>query len=329
MVLLQTANFTHADPVAQTKIVHASMRKTNERRTVVRGPRLPPLAALRVFEAVSRHMSFTAAARELHVTQGAVSHQIRALESWLGFELFQREGRALRLSRGAKAYAEAIGAALQQIAVQTDALRQARSHEVLTVRGYTTFLVRWLIPRLPAFQAAHPEVEIRLEASADAVDFKRDQADVAVLYGNGAWPDLKADLLFRDELVPVCSPQLTGKRRKLSAAKLLELPLLHLNARRRDWPDWIAMVGLTREADRRDMRFEDLSIVYQCAIDGLGVAMGQRKYLAEEIANGRLIVPIDKPLTRDAGYYLVCPRESTADPKIERFRGWLLGTLGT
>jgi LysR family transcriptional regulator, glycine cleavage system transcriptional activator len=303
------------------------MSTTNEKRRAARAPRLPPLAALRVFECVSRHMSFTEAARELHVTQGAVSHQIRALESWLGFELFQREGRTLRLSRGARAYAETIAGALQQIAAQTDALRQARSHEVLTVRGYTTFLVRWLIPRLPAFQAQHPDVEIRLEASADPVDFKRDQADVAVLYGSGAWPDLKSDLLFRDELVPVCSPSIAGKARKLSAAKLLELPLLHLNARRRDWPDWIEMMGVTREADRRDMRFEDLSIVYQCAIDGLGVAMGQRKYLAEEIANGRLIVPVDKPLTRDAGYYLVCPRESAGDAKIETFRAWLLATL--
>ena len=303
------------------------MSKTNEKRRVARPPRLPPLAALRVFECVSRHMSFTEAARELSVTQGAVSHQIRALEDWLGFELFQREGRALRLSRGARAYADTIAGALQQIAAQTDALRQARSHQVLTVRGYTTFLVRWLIPRLPAFQAAHPDVEIRLEASADPVDFKRDQADVAVLYGSGTWPDLKADLLFSDELVPVCSPQLTGKSRKMSAAKLLGLPLLHLNVRRRDWPDWIEMVGLTREADRRDMRFEDLSIVYQCAIDGLGVAMGQRKYLADEIANGRLVVPIDEPLTRDAGYYLVCPKESAGDPKVERFRAWLLRTL--
>ena len=310
------------------RLGRARTGKPNERRTAVRGPRLPPLAALRVFEAVSRHMSFTAAARELHVTQGAVSHQIRALESWLGFELFQREGRALTLRRGVRPYADAIAAAFQQIAVQTDALRQARSHEILTVRGYTTFLVRWLIPRLPAFQAAHPEVEIRLEASADAVDFRRDQADVAILYGNGAWPELKADLLFRDELVPVCSPQLAGKRRaKLTPAKLLELPLLHLNARRRDWPDWIDMVGLAREPDRRDMHFEDLSIVYQCAIDGLGVAMGQRKYLADEIAHGRLVVPVDRPLTRNAGYYLVCPKESAADPKIERFRSWLLGTL--
>ncbi|HEX2830859.1 MAG TPA: transcriptional regulator GcvA [Burkholderiales bacterium] len=303
------------------------MSKGNAKRRAARAPRLPPLAALRVFECVSRHMSFTEAARELSVTQGAVSHQIRALESWLGFELFQREGRTLRLSRGARAYAETIGAALQQIAAHTDALRQARSHEVLTVRGYTTFLVRWLIPRLPSFQAAHPEVEIRLEASADPVDFRRDQADVAVLYGNGAWADLRADLLFRDELVPVCSPQLTGNTRTLAAAKLLELPLLHLNARRRDWPDWIEMAGLTREPDRRDMRFEDLSIVYQCAIDGLGVAMGQRKYLAEEIANGRLVVPIDKPLMRDAGYYLVCPKESAGDAKVETFRAWLLATL--
>ena len=305
------------------------MSKTNAKRRAPRAPRLPPLAALRVFECVSRHMSFTEAARELSVTQGAVSHQIRALESWLGFELFQREGRALKLSRGARAYAETIANALQQIAAQTDALRQARSHAVLTVRGYTTFLVRWLIPRLPAFQSTHPEVEIRLESSADPVDFRHDQADVAVLYGNGAWPELASDLLFKDELVPVCSPLLAGKSGKLSAARLLELPLLHLNARRRDWPDWIDMMGLARDADRRDMRFEDLSIVYQCAIDGLGVAMGQRKYLAEEIANGRLVVPVDKPLMRDAGYYLVCPKESAGDAKVETFRAWLLATLET
>jgi LysR family glycine cleavage system transcriptional activator len=289
--------------------------------------RLPPLSALRAFDCVARHMSFTSAAKELHVTQGAVSHQIRTLERWLGFELFQREGRALRLRRGARSYADAVASALQQIAQETEALRVARSHEILTVRGYTTFLVRWLIPRLPAFQAAHPDVEIKLAASSEPVDFRHDRADVAVLYGSGAWPDLRSDLLFRDELVPVCSPQLARMKGKVTAARLLQLPLLHLNARRRDWPDWIEMTGHAREPDRRDMHCEDLSIVYQCAIDGLGVAMGQRNYLSDEIAHGRLVVPLDRPLRREAGYYLVCPRESAADPKIERFRSWLMGTL--
>lgn len=309
------------------------MRKAHGKgapRTAIsqRTAKLPPLSALRAFDCVARHMSFTEAAKELHVTQGAVSHQIRTLESWLGFELFQRVGRSLRLRRGARAYAESIAAALQQIAQETEALRAARSHEILTVRGYTTFLVRWLIPRLPAFQAAHPDVEIKLAASPEPVDFRRDQADLAVLYGTGAWPELRSDLLFRDELVPVCSPQLARQLgRKVDAARLLQLPLLHLNARRRDWPDWIEMVGRVREPDRRDMHCEDLSIVYQCAIEGFGVAMGQRNYLADEIAHGRLVVPVERPLRRDAGYYLVCPRESGADPKIERFRNWLLHSM--
>lgn len=277
-------------------------------------------------------MSFTEAARELHITQGAVSHQIKALETWLGFELFERKSRRLALTRGGQDYAAAISGAFARIGQATQDLANARSHQVLNVRGHTTFFVRWLIPRLPAFQALYPDIKVRLSAHVEPVDFRTDSADVGIVYGTGNWPALRADLLFTDELMPVMAPRLAaqlvlevddtpGSARHTRA--LLALPLLHSNARLHHWPDWIAAAGAQRPASGRDTYYEDLSIVYQCAIEGLGVALGQLKYLEKEIAQGNLVAPHPLVLRRPQGYYLVCPHEVADDQKVLAFRQWL------
>jgi DNA-binding transcriptional LysR family regulator len=148
---------------------------------------LPPLNPLRVFESAARHLNFTAAAQELHITQGAVSHQIKALEIWLGFELFDRSTRRLRLTRGGEAYAHQLNGVFARIVQATQDLMVSSSHQILTVRGHTTFFVRWLIPFLPRFQAAHPDIRVKLSANVEGVDFRREQADVGIVYGDGAW----------------------------------------------------------------------------------------------------------------------------------------------
>lgn len=288
-------------------------------------PQLPPLNPLRVFESAARHLSFTEAAAELHITPGAVSHQIKALESWLGFALFDRSERPPKLTRGGEMYAKGLSVAFEQIVRATQELVSSGSAQVLTVRGHTTFFVRWLIPLLPAFQHAHPNIKIRLASSVDAVDFRRDTVDVGILYGDGPWEGLRSDLLFSDELTPVMAPQLAATLpSEPSTEALLKLPLLHSNRRPQHWPDWIAAVGAVRKNAKNDLYYEDLSVIYQCAIQGLGVALGQRRYVAKDLEQGILVAPHPFVLRRSRGYHLVCPQSRADDPKISAFREWLL-----
>jgi len=287
-------------------------------------PLLPPLNPLRVFESVARHLSFTEAAQELHITQGAVSHQIKALESWLGFAVLERGGRRLRLTRGGENYAAALTQAFAQITGATRELVSTGAKQVLTVRGHTTLFVRWLIPLLPAFQAAHPDINVRLSGAVEGVDFTRENADIGIVYGDGPWEGLRNDLLFSDELTPVLAPELARRLpTPCTTEAMLELPLLHSNRRPQHWPDWIRLAGAQRGVTAGDMYYEDLSIIYQCATEGLGVALGQLRYLEKDLAQGRLIAPHDLVLRRPRGYHLVCPANRADEAKIACFRNWL------
>jgi LysR family glycine cleavage system transcriptional activator len=288
-------------------------------------PQLPPLNPLRVFESVARHLSFTAAAAELHITQGAVSHQIKTLETWLGFALLERGGRRLRLTRGGESYAAALSGAFARISRATQELVSTGAKQVLTVRGHTTMFVRWLIPLIPAFQAAHPDINVKLSSSVEGVDFKRENADMGIIYGDGPWEGLRNDLLFSDALTPVMAPELAARLpRPCTTEALLELPLLHSNRRPQHWPDWIRLAGARRGLAVGDMYYEDLSIIYQCATEGLGVALGQLRYLEKDLAQGRLVAPHPLVLRRRRGYHLVCPEGRADEPKIACFRDWLV-----
>ncbi|WP_296559371.1 transcriptional regulator GcvA [Pigmentiphaga sp.] len=288
-------------------------------------PQLPPLNPLRVFESAARHLSFTEAAAELHITPGAVSHQVKALETWLGFALFDRTERPPRLTRGGEVYAKGLSVAFGQIVRATQELVSSGSAQVLTVRGHTTFFLRWLIPLLPAFQHAHPTIKIRLAASVDAVDFRRDTVDVGILYGDGPWEGLRSDLLFSDALTPVMAPELAAALPAGgSTGALLKLPLLHSNRRPQHWSDWIAAAGAARKVSASDVHYEDLSVIYQCAIQGLGVALGQLRYVAKDLEQGILVAPHPFVLRRARGYHLVCPQARADDSKICAFREWLV-----
>jgi len=290
--------------------------------------RLPPLNQLRVFECVARHESFTSAAKELHITQGAVSHQMHALEDWLGFRLFDRHKGRLQITSGGAAYAKALGAAFSEVTRATEELVSVGSHQVLNVRGHTTFFTHWLIPLLPGFQKDCPGIRVRLAASVEWVDFENDQADVGIRYGDGKWEGLGSDLLFSDELTPVLSPQLAARlSQPLTAEALLTLPLLHSNRRPNHWRDWMDAAGCLRPPTAGDMYYEDLSIIYECAIQGLGVALGQRRYLERELAQGKLIAPCSFVLKRSRGYHLVYPKLHADDTKVVQFKRWLLAQI--
>ncbi|OZI38201.1 hypothetical protein CAL29_07680 [Bordetella genomosp. 10] len=287
-------------------------------------PQLPPLNPLRVFESVARHLSFTEAARELHITQGAVSHQIKALEAWLGFALLDRAGRRLSLTRGGETYAASLTQAFGQITSATRELVTTGAKQVLTIRGHTTLFVRWLIPLVPAFQAAHPDINVRLSSAVEGVDFTRENADMGIVYGDGPWEGLRNDLLFSDALTPVLAPELARRLPSpCTTEALLALPLLHSNRRPQHWPDWIRLAGAHRGVAAGDMYYEDLSIIYQCATEGLGVALGQLRYLEKDLAQGRLVAPHPLVLRRPRGYHLVCPAARADEPKIACFRAWL------
>jgi LysR family transcriptional regulator, glycine cleavage system transcriptional activator len=289
--------------------------------------RLLPLNPLRAFEAAARHLSFTQAAEELGVTQGAVSRHIRALEDRLGFPLFVRTAQGLRLDQGGRVYAQVLHDAFTRIARATDNLIATQTHSVLTIRGYTTFFIRWLIPRLPAFQRIHPNIEVRLVAATDPVDFDRDAVDIGIRYGRGHWRGWRSDLLFMDELSPVCDPGYLAQRDTSSPATLIAAStLLHHNRRSNDWTDWLAASDVTQVL-HANLYFEDLSIVYECARANLGIAIGQRSYIEDDLASGRLVQPFDTILHRDLGYYLVCPADRADAPKIKLFRDWLLSGI--
>ncbi|ARP84460.1 hypothetical protein CAL12_10035 [Bordetella genomosp. 8] len=322
-------------PGAPSRIFRHAIDKTNiciptPRARPTMNPQLPPLNPLRVFESVARHASFTAAAQELHITQGAVSHQIKALESWLGFALLERGGRRLRLTRGGENYAAALTGAFGQITRATRELVSTGAQQVLTVRGHTTLFVRWLIPLVPAFQAAHPGINVKLSTSVEGVDFTRENADMGIVYGDGPWPGLRNDLLFSDALTPVMAPEMAARLPSpCSADDLLQLPLLHSNRRPQHWPDWIRLAGACRGLAVGDMYYEDLSIIYQCATEGLGVALGQLRYVEKDLAEGRLVAPHPLVLRRPRGYHLVCPEQHADEPKIACFRQWLLARLAS
>ncbi len=292
--------------------------------------RIPPLNPLRVFEAVARTQNLTAAARELHVTQSAVSRQIAALETYLGVELFRRERHGVAFTRAGRAYAKDVVPAFETIASATERLVRGTSQGALRVRTYTTFAAKWLIPRLPDFQRLHPGIEVRISAAVPDVDFDRDPADLAIQFGDGKWPRLQTDLLFHDEIEPVCSPRYLTEHARDPADpdSLLRQRLLVSHYRRSDWDDWLFATGLQQHAEGAErMSFSSSVLTWQAALDGLGMAIGQSWLLVSEFESGQLLRPFSKPVRRDAAYYLVRPERQRESRKVTAFRDWLLDTV--
>lgn len=293
---------------------------------------IPPLNPLRSFEAAARHNSFARAAQELSVTPAAISRQVKLLEDYFGVEFFRREPSGISLTPEAMEYAKGLAKAFRQIANLTDEFRTRHTSSILTVSGYTTFLVKWLVPRLPDFQAAHPHIKVRLGGGSSAAGGAGGgQADIVIRYGGPHWPGQRALLLFRDELVPVCSPDLLKRQRTTAVGAdptaIATWPLLSLEARRQDWLDWFAQVGLPMPRQRLQS-FEDMAVVLEFARRGLGVALVQRRYIEEELAAGSLIAVSDVVLARELGYYALARAEGFEKSKVDAFFGWLEMVVG-
>jgi LysR family glycine cleavage system transcriptional activator len=286
--------------------------------------RLPPLNALRAFEAAARHLSFTRAADELHVTQTAISHQIRGLEERLGVRLFRRLPRGLLLTEEAQRYLPPVRDAFDRIAAATEQLGAGSSGGRLTVSVLPSFAAKWLVPRLGRFRVAHPDLDLRISASSQLVDFARDDVDVAIRMGRGRYPGLRVDRLFGESMVPVCAPELlTGPQPLRRPGDLRHHVLLH-DDDHTGWQLWLELAGVAGVDPRRGPIFTDSAMVVQAAAEGQGVAIARRVLAAADLAAGRLVQPFEVSVPHDLAYYLVSPEATAEQPRIKAFRAWLL-----
>lgn len=286
--------------------------------------RLPPLNALKSFEAAARHESFTRAAEELCVTQGAVSQQVKALEAELGLVLFNRKRQRLSITAAGRDYLAVIRDALDRIAVGTERLRRTRDAGALTVSTSPDFAAKWLVHRLGRFQQAHPDIDLRIAAAARHVDFARDDVDVAVRHGDGDWPGLSVVRLCEESLFPVCSPRLLADSASDGGpGPLLNLPLMHADDQEA-WSRWREAAGLPPERTARGPVLNSAGMLVDAAVDGLGVALARTTLAAWDLIHGRLVRPFEVGLPLARGYWIVCPASTAAAPKIAAFRAWML-----
>jgi LysR family transcriptional regulator, glycine cleavage system transcriptional activator len=285
--------------------------------------RLPPLNAVKAFEAAARSESFTRAAEELCVTPGAVSHQVKALEEELGVRLFRRERRRLALTEPGREYLGVVRDALDRIALGTARLLQRRSSGALTVSTSPDFAAKWLVSRFGRFAEARPGIDLRVSATARHVDLAREEVDLAVRHGDGGWPGLHVVRLCPERLFPVCSPRLLSGRHRIAAASdLLRFPLLRLEDEK-TWARWFAAAGVGEPVPRGPV-LDRASMLIDAAVDGQGVALARTALAAWDLLHGRLVRPVDVSLRMANTYWIVCPIATADMPKIATFRDWLL-----
>jgi len=287
-------------------------------------PHLPPLNALKAFEAAARHESFTRAAEELCVTQGAVSHQVKALEAELAVRLFSRERQRLIITEAGRDYLTVVRDALDRIAIGTERLLQRQNAGVLTVSTSPAFAAKWLVHRLGHFAEAHAEIDLRISATLHHVDFAREEVDLAVRHGDGNWPGLDTVRLSSEQLFAVCSPKLLSGRHRLSKpADILKFPLIHMDSRT-DWNNWLQEAGLDEAGVTHGPVLNRASMVIDAAINGQGVALARTTLAAWDLINGRLMRPFPLSLPLSKTYWIICPKATASLPKIVTFREWLL-----
>ena len=288
--------------------------------------RLPPLNALRAFEAAARHLSFTKAANELFVTQAAVSHQIKALEEWFGFPLFRRQARALLLTDEAQAYLPAVRDAFDSLDSATARLLRLDQAGMLNISVAASFAAAWLVPRLGRFADAYPEIDVRISANDLVVDFDQEEVDVAIRYGQGDWPNVVSERFLTEDIFVVCSPKLLEGQHPLRTPMDLEHHTMLHDQMREDWRMWLEAKGLDIES-RRSLGISNSSMVIQAAIDGLGVALGRSVLVADDLATGRLVKPFDDAIHAEFAYYIVYPERNAQRPKVKAFRDWVFSEV--
>lgn len=289
--------------------------------------KLPPLNAVRAFEAVARHLSITLAAEELNVTPGAVSRQIRTLEDFMEQPLFTRGHRQVSLTPAGEQYFNAVARFIEELRSATRHLKRPTKRRQIKVRAYTTFAMQWLIPRLASFHQENPKIEVLLTASLDPVDFQKEDLDAAIRLGAGDWPNCNSYTLSDNLLAPVCSPALLNTEPGLkSPADVAEYTMLHSIARPDDWAYWLEATGVIGQVDASaGMIYQSSSMVYAAAIGGQGIAMAQLFLVGKELREGTLVRPFEQTVDRGAyTYYLLTPKHRPEREDMTIFRQWIL-----
>ena len=292
-------------------------------------PRVPALNALRAFEAAARHPTLSRAADELCVTPSAVGHQIRSIEDVLGVQLYERDGRFRRLTAKGERFASELKQAFGQIETACRTLTRPSSAE-LHINVTPTFAIRWLVPRLGRFQARHPDISVNITTSAAPISLERELIDAALRFGFPSWPGLAADLVFMEDIFPVCRPDLLGGGR-VDPRALHGKTLLHSSHRRSDWARWLEAAGLSDgEVDpSRGPVFDLTTMALEAAESGLGVAITREAQVAGSLRDGKLVAPFRRDLLRGEGCYLLTRPERRDDPNIAAFRDWLMDEVLT
>ncbi len=292
--------------------------------------RLPPLKSLQAFESAARQLSFTLAAKELNVTPGAVSQQIRLLEEFLEIKLFQRLNRAIALTDAGQLLLPPVSKGFDHFREAVSLVEQRSGGGPLTITSAPSFISKWLIPRLARFKGQYPDIDVRIDTSDRLVDFSREEIDVGIRFGNGVYPELDSVFLFSFELIPVCSPELLhGDHQLKVVSDLKHFTLLHSNHDELDpgWPDWAMWLKVVCAEDidsTHGIFFNQSDQLFQAALDGQGVALLANVMADPEVAAGRLVQPFSARLPVKLNYHLVTSPYKASLTKVAAFREWIL-----
>jgi LysR family glycine cleavage system transcriptional activator len=293
--------------------------------------RLPPLNALVVFESAARHLSFTRAAEALHVTQAAISHQIKALEEWLGVELFHRLGRGhgLVLTEAGRHYLPRVNAAFDIIRESTAAIDSKRKR-VLNIATLDSFGYHWLVPRLSGYSRHFPDVDVRiLSADLEADALAKGIVDIDIRYGEGDWADVEAVRFLTETIFPVCSPSIVTVTAPLRTPEDLRHHTLLHDVMVTDWRGWLEAAGVTDIDTEHGPGFNHSHLVTQAAISCAGIALGRGALVVDAVRRGQLIKPFSLSIPSRYAYFVVCSRGAVRDPVIAAFRDWLIAEGAT
>jgi LysR family transcriptional regulator, glycine cleavage system transcriptional activator len=283
----------------------------------------PSLSALRAFETAARTLSFTSAAHELNLTQGAISHQVNMLETRLGVKLFEREARGLKLTEAGGRYLPLVRDSLERLRTAEDLIRLERP-SVLNITVSPNFASKWLVPRLGGFSVTHPNLDLRISASLQHVDFNREDIDLAVRHGNGDWPELHVTRLCVEELFPACSPSLLQAGPPIRTPADLAGHVLVHDRSRKYWRDWLAVFAIECPDTERGPVFDQTALAIDAALAGQGVALARSALASLDLISGRLVRPLREAVPAEFAYWIVCRKSAADAPKISQFRAWLI-----
>lgn len=286
---------------------------------------LPPLNWLRAFEAAARHLSFTAAAEELGLTQTAISYQVRSLEQKLGYALFDRLPRSIRLTDMGKAYLPSVRKAFDELSTATTGLFTPKRSKTLTIRCSTSFAVFWLAPRLPAFRADYPDIDLRMTSTLWADSGFGEGADVEIHYGDGRWARTEAELILNQPVIPVCAPSLATRYAISSLGDLARLPFIDILGCEEVWPAFKQRYGLDEVPTGESVKVDNSVVGIEFAANGGGLIFVLPCFAERALADGRLIQPVDAALPNDLSHYLLLPTDpALMTPEMMVFRDWVL-----